>query len=138
MLFGMPRGWGQSRQSLRRFWHCRIACKVARALCYGKTGTSGTESSEPSAKDAGCGKCDSIGPTAMCDRPRDGTGATAADGCRVLRDFLPTGPTGRQAESDCRCRHPEWRCPQWEGFVAFERIPPTGAFQRWTTVSRRS
>ena len=23
MLFGMPRGWGQSRQSPRRFWHCR-------------------------------------------------------------------------------------------------------------------
>jgi len=60
MLFEMPRGWGQCRQSPRRFWHCGIAREVARALCYGKTGTSGTESSEPSAKDAECGKCDSI------------------------------------------------------------------------------
>ena len=60
LLCGMPRGRGQCRQNPRRFWHCRIAWKAARALCYGKTGTSGTESSEPSGRDAGCGKCDSV------------------------------------------------------------------------------
>ncbi len=58
MLFGMPRGWGQSRQSLRRFWHFGIARVGARALCCGRNSASGTESSNPSAKGAKSVRCD--------------------------------------------------------------------------------
>lgn len=46
-----------------------------------------------------------------------------------MSDFLPIDPAGRHAESDYRCSHPELSCPQQEGLVAFERIPPLGADQ---------
>ena len=75
---------GQCRQNPRRFWHCRIAWKGARAWRTRRSGTSGTESSEPSVGDARRGKCDSARPSDMCDRSCNRTAATPAGWFKCL------------------------------------------------------
>ena len=82
MLFGMPRGWGQSRQSPRRFWHCRIGAFTARFLggqelwhLWGEhrpvVPMSGSEH----------GKCDIARPAILPRRPWAGTGRCRLPTC---------------------------------------------------------
>jgi len=105
MLFGMPRGWGQSRQSPRRFWHCRIRAFTARFLggqelwhLWGEhrpvVPMSGSEH----------GKCDIARPAILPRRPWAGTGRCRLPTCEYQVRAGAMSASGRKQTSALRWR----------------------------------